>query len=724
MNSNFSIHALIPRFATFIPAAAIVFVASHATPAASAQSVTVTAFEPNSWFASDSALGISGFVIEDFEDTRVQSGLKIQLSGGSADYGPSSGVPHVFQFPTDDPNVIQVLANGVWDGNKVLLNRATAPIPVGYVDAEWADMVFSFADGASSVGFSMEQVEVGGTQMTVTTDTGTSMFALDTIPNVSLGGGRNGYIRIDADAGVKILSVKIDNLNGDGFAFDHLAFKRFLPPLVSHWRFDETSGPTAYDSTGAFNGTLAGGAQFVAGGISNHAISLSRASNSFVNMGTSFPSFTAGDFTVSTWIKTTSSSANDAILTKHTSTLFSGYYFGINTSACYGVSGKAYFYSGSPLMCGEEPVSTTTINDGAWHHIVAVYESGGNVSIYVDGAPAEQSKAAKPMIAAAAALLIGGGTTAGGVPVPAFDGLIDEVQIYSGALTESQVNTLFASPGKSLELATAIPAAQSLLPTSVKLKLNATQPSKSTLQVSGFLDTGTAEVDFTLPATMTFGGYSVGPLPLVANSTGTTFTLQNDQVKFVIKPSKTGSSSTRFTAKVTDDIGGLIDPNLVLNIRFESDDIEATGSAQLQGGNFALGKSTGFVESPETYALKAKATVAGGGNDSLQLTLSLPGSATPGASSLTISFGEAYAGFVPAELFVQSGERYTFKGPKTGITNVTIDYTKQQLVIKAKGIHLGAFAEGENTVSMGMILDGESNVFTVKMIKKGTALAY
>lgn len=217
--------------------------------------------------------------------------------------------------------------------------------------------------------------------------------------------------------------------------------------LVSHWTFDESSGSTAYDSTGLYDGTLAGGATFVGGGISGNAISLSKASGSLVNMGTSFPGFTSGDFSLVAWVKTTTTAADSIFLSKHASGSGNGYFFNINTTGIFGQANKAMFYQST--AAGTEPISTTTVNNGTWHQIVGVHVAGGNTQIFVDGAPAERTKTSSAIIANTAPFIIGG-LSSSGTPTATFDGLVDDVQVYNQALTSSEIQILFDHPGQAV----------------------------------------------------------------------------------------------------------------------------------------------------------------------------------------------------------------------------------------------------------------------------------
>jgi hypothetical protein len=227
---------------------------------------------------------------------------------------------------------------------------------------------------------------------------------------------------------------------------------------IAHWTFDESGGTVANDSVGTFNGNLsATGSAFVSGGISGNAISLERAANGFVNMGNVL-GLTSGSFSLVAWVKMNSTEADTVALGKHQTFSHNGYFLAINPTGGGGQVNKAMFYQGSIVGA---PVSTTSVNDGNWHQIVAVYQAGGSKSVYVDGSPAENIKASQSFIGNSAPFLIGG---TGIVPEGRYSGLIDDVQIYSHALSDNDVNFLFNNPGQVvLECSVQLAAVQSQL---------------------------------------------------------------------------------------------------------------------------------------------------------------------------------------------------------------------------------------------------------------------
>lgn len=212
---------------------------------------TFTTFSSAQWGASDATLGVSGYSIEDFEDTALAAGLEVsRLNGAAGNFGPSSVLPanSVFDPLSDNDtdvanpaNSIQAFRRGVWDGSHVLINHPGPAFYHWYGDsANWKDLKFDFAEGVSSVGFSLEQMDQHGNRLLINgveqiSDLLGLMGADTEFQNATEGpfsfNSRHGYLRIDATNGDVIHSITFDNAFGDGVAIDHLAFKTVAAPV-------------------------------------------------------------------------------------------------------------------------------------------------------------------------------------------------------------------------------------------------------------------------------------------------------------------------------------------------------------------------------------------------------------------------------------------------------------------------------------------------------------
>lgn len=163
-------------------------------------------------------------------------------------------------------------------------------------------------------------------------------------------------------------------------------------------------------------------------------------------MGNNF-AFLSGPFTISFWAKTTTVEADSVMVAKHAAGSQNGYLFPVGPTGGGGAANKANFTVSEIVANGA--TSTTTVNDGVWHQIVGVYNPpAGTHSIYVDGAPAEQTKNSAAMITATANFLVGGVGQIGNAAINdgRYTGLIDELQIYNNALSDGAITFMFNNP--------------------------------------------------------------------------------------------------------------------------------------------------------------------------------------------------------------------------------------------------------------------------------------
>lgn len=225
-------------------------------------------------------------------------------------------------------------------------------------------------------------------------------------------------------------------------SFSHAS--RAAGTLVAHWAFNEAPGATTAADSGpnGHAGALFGSAAFVAGGIEGNAISIDRAGGALVEMVT-VPATTA-PFSLSAWIKTTNP-MHSVVAGRHVSTVVQGYFLATNAGAGYGLPGKAYAYvSTSP---GLDAISTTTVTDDQWRHLIMTFTPGVGVAIFVDAV--REATRTPGYAQSPAPFMVGGIMNPAGARLPAYDGLIDDVQLFSGVLTGRQICELFNNPGQS-----------------------------------------------------------------------------------------------------------------------------------------------------------------------------------------------------------------------------------------------------------------------------------
>ena len=200
--------------------------------------------------------------------------------------------------------------------------------------------------------------------------------------------------------------------------------------LVAHWNFDEGSGTQVLDTVSGLNGTLSlTGATWESVGRVGGAINLSRAANGWVTMGDAL-NLGTGPYSFVVWVKTSTTDSSTAVLSKHWSTIPAGYFIGINENGSYSAPDKAWFYN---YFNGQEPISSTSVNDDRWHQIIGV-RGNGEVKIYVDGL-LENSKTDQGLTNPPPGTpFLVGGYSVGGNPLATYTGLIDDIQVYTHML--------------------------------------------------------------------------------------------------------------------------------------------------------------------------------------------------------------------------------------------------------------------------------------------------
>jgi len=226
-----------------------------------------------------------------------------------------------------------------------------------------------------------------------------------------------------------------------------VAASSFSQP-IGWWKFDEASGSLAAASAGGIDGTLVNPLARVSG-IAGNAVRVESAGLNHVTFGNSFD-LVGTSYSMGFWVQTSQGFAatDQVIVGRHRATFVSGYFHGMNANGPYGSQNKAWAYQSS--LPGNQPISTSSVNDGGWHHVMTTFDMGTSLHrIYVDGV-LEDTRVAAAMNLANADFMIGAIFNNVGTTIGSFTGNVDDLQIYGTALSSGDVSYLYFNPGQAV----------------------------------------------------------------------------------------------------------------------------------------------------------------------------------------------------------------------------------------------------------------------------------
>jgi hypothetical protein len=178
------------------------------------------------------------------------------------------------------------------------------------------------------------------------------------------------------------------------------------------------------------NGTLVGGATYAAGMV-DQAFSLNGTSAFVVADGSALDPTTAGSQDAWVYFNQKPSAAGRVM------EIIGRGDFGRDFDLLANVDDLFHFYVGG----GVHVDSTTVIQTGVWYHVAGTWDSTGGLKMYVNGQlegtnPAQVTRTAGGI----SALVIGEQAV---FPGRYFNGRIDEVELFSRALTQAEVQAIF-----------------------------------------------------------------------------------------------------------------------------------------------------------------------------------------------------------------------------------------------------------------------------------------
>jgi len=309
--------------------------------------------------------------------------------------------------------------------------------------------------------------------------------------------------------------------------------------LVGEWKFEGNTGDT---SGSANNGVASGGTSYVPGKVgqaiqfdgSTGVVSIPDASS--LNFGNS------GSFSISLWMKSTQSgtgNAGDGLIVDHRRN-------NDGTYAGYSIedpSGTIYARIRDSSGHDVPAISTSNVNDGRFHHLAFVVDRAAQEErLYVDGSLQSTKDISSVGDIDTSFGIYLGGTASPNTLVNFYAGTLDQVRIYSVALSASEVGTLYREqPAASITL----DGVQSTSGTTTSSQL--TLPNVSAGGANGLLVVGIS-ANNQYATSVTFNG---APLTQAVSS----FTNNDAEFWYLKDPSGTGNVVATFAGQTQAVMG-------------------------------------------------------------------------------------------------------------------------------------------------------------------------
>ncbi|PIR97179.1 MAG: hypothetical protein COT91_02770 [Candidatus Doudnabacteria bacterium CG10_big_fil_rev_8_21_14_0_10_41_10] len=215
--------------------------------------------------------------------------------------------------------------------------------------------------------------------------------------------------------------------------------------VAAHWTFDSSdiTGNSLADKSGnnrplTLTSIGQGSGKYSQAGSFN-------GSSSFGNVANTSVLDLSSDLTLSAWVKTTNTNRTETVVGKYYLGGYeSGYLLRVNADGHLGLRLGGDNLSNIYSTSNREVTDTgKVVNDGQWHHVVAVIKLGQGVTFYIDGS--QTSNHQRAVVASSNSAVLSVGRTASndyGYGAH-FTGDIDEVKIYTSALSASDVAAMY-----------------------------------------------------------------------------------------------------------------------------------------------------------------------------------------------------------------------------------------------------------------------------------------
>jgi hypothetical protein len=211
--------------------------------------------------------------------------------------------------------------------------------------------------------------------------------------------------------------------------------------LVAAYNFDEGTGTVVHDVSGKGNNGTISGATWATTGVFGQALSFN-GTNSWVTVNDSSSLHLSSAMTLEAWVKPTAAAANwTAVMIKERT---NGLAYGMYAADGANQPPAAYVDSANTDY-DSNGMSALAVN--GWSFLTATYD-GSHLDLYVNGTLINALTVSGAITSSTGALRIGGDSIWGEY----FQGLIDNIRVYSTALNQGQIRSDMNTPvGGSLD---------------------------------------------------------------------------------------------------------------------------------------------------------------------------------------------------------------------------------------------------------------------------------
>jgi hypothetical protein len=202
---------------------------------------------------------------------------------------------------------------------------------------------------------------------------------------------------------------------------------------ASYWKLDEAAGTTATDTAGGISGTYTNGPVLnQTSGVKDAgtAVSLDGV-NDFISMGDVYDFAGNAPFSIELWVNR-SSTVQRGLVSKYNGGTTYGWYLGL-LAAGHPTSPGVLYIDRYNTTAGSELRGTTNLLPDRWYHVAATYD-GATLRLYVNGSQESSMPAPDALL-----------DTTTPMGTSTFPGLMDELAVYTRALTAQQVGEHFAA---------------------------------------------------------------------------------------------------------------------------------------------------------------------------------------------------------------------------------------------------------------------------------------